>query len=169
MQDIRVLGEHDAKMLWDLRLQALEQDPRAFAESAAEHRAGGVESFGARLLSGQGSGSFVLGAIENGRLIGMTGFRRYEPAKIRHKGMIWGVYVTPDSRGKGIGRALLMEAIRLAGAEDGLEQLGLSVGTEESAAKHLYKSLGFEHLHLERQALKIGQSYVDQDHMVLHL
>jgi len=43
----------------------------------------------------------------NNRLIGNIGFRREPQIKSRHKGTIWGVYLTPAYRGKGIAKNLL--------------------------------------------------------------
>ncbi len=114
-------------------------------------------------------GDFVVGAFDQGQLIGMTGYYREKREKIRHRGHIWGVYVRQEWRGKGVGRALMSELLRLACAQHGLEQVNLGVGTDQLAAKRLYASLGFEVYGCERQALKLGENYVDKDLMVLWL
>jgi len=70
---------------------------------------------------------------------------------------------------KGLGRALLKELIRQLRSQPGLEQVALGVSIENIAAKRLYESLGFEIYGCEARALKIGDSYVDEELMVLYL
>jgi hypothetical protein len=43
------------------------------------------------------------------------------------------------------------------------------VGTTQDAAKQLYRSFGFEVYGTEPRGLKVGSSYVDEDHMILPL
>jgi hypothetical protein len=43
------------------------------------------------------------------------------------------------------------------------------VATSQPAARQLYLSLGFESFGCERHALKIGDVYVDEEHMSLSL
>jgi ribosomal protein S18 acetylase RimI-like enzyme len=45
----------------------------------------------------------------------------------------------------------------------------LLVATTQAAAMGLYQALGFRSFGCERRALKIGERYVDEDHMVLYL
>jgi ribosomal protein S18 acetylase RimI-like enzyme len=100
--------------------------------------------------------------------VGTVGFRREDRAKTGHKGWIWGVYVTGPWRSQGIGRTLLLELLKRAQLLPGLEQIHLTVAVD-GAAKRLYSSLGFEPYALETQSLKVGESYVDQTHMVLRV
>lgn len=89
--------------------------------------------------------------------------------KTRHKGRIWGVYVTPSERAHGVGRRLLQALLERAGEIEGLEQIMLSVTETQSAALALYRSLGFESFGHEPRALKIGDRAIDEEYMVLRL
>lgn len=52
------------------------------------------------------------------------------------------LYVVPNRRGKGIGRALL-EATMAAGREGGATHIDLNTGETDTAARALYESAGF--------------------------
>jgi ribosomal protein S18 acetylase RimI-like enzyme len=52
------------------------------------------------------------------------------------------LYVVPDRRGQGLGRALMNAVIELARAE-GADYMELNTGEDDVAARALYESLGF--------------------------
>jgi len=54
------------------------------------------------------------------------------------------LYVVPDRRGQGIGRALMVETMAVARAE-GADTMELGTGEADVAARGLYESLGFTH------------------------
>ena len=89
--------------------------------------------------------------------------------KERHKGHIYAVYVAPAQRGKGAGRALIGAVLEKAKQDLSLEQILLAVATSQDAARRLYRDLGFKTYGTEPNALKVGESYIDEDHMILRV
>lgn len=110
----------------------------------------------------------VFGALDNGVLVGMVGLIMPTKLKQRHKGMIWGMYVQPQSRRTGVGRALLNAAVEQARAWS-VDQLQLSVAESATAARHLYESAGFCVWGTEPRALHWAGQFRAEHHLALAL
>jgi ribosomal protein S18 acetylase RimI-like enzyme len=141
-------------------------NPEVFDASYEETVAYGNEWLLKRLR--QGDETFYLGAFEE-RLIGMIGFRREGGIKTQHKGHIPGLYVLPESRGKGVGKALVQELLVQTKQLAGLEQLHLGVDTRSTPAFQLYRSLGFEVYGTTPRAVKLDGKYRDEALMIFIL
>jgi RimJ/RimL family protein N-acetyltransferase len=116
------------------------------------------------------SDKFVLGAFDDGgSLVGIVAFMHESGFKTAHKGNVFGMYVAPELRGHGLGKSLMLELITNARECDGLEQINLTVVSENEFAKRLYKSVGFETYGVERNSLKFNGQYFDEDLMVLKI
>ena len=166
--EIRRFEAKDAAALWQLRMTGLETDPWSFAESVEELRQISVEEYGRRIGTG-GDDSFVIGAFEGQGAVAMCGFYREMLLKRRHKGHLWGVFVAPSSRGKGLGRAVTVRAIETARGLPELKSLQLTVSITRDAARQLYRGLGFRVFGVEPRGLGIDGEFVDEEHMILDL
>lgn len=166
--EIRLLTADDAIDFWNLRLRALREEPSAFSAAYEEEVSKSIEDIVNRIRE-QWSlpENYIVGSFKNGLLIGMVGFVREQRNKLRHKGNIWGMYVVPEARVAGIGRLLLNEVVRRSHNLDGLEQIVLTVTSNNKPAKRLYENIGFRCYGVEKRALKIGHDYFDDEFMVL--
>jgi RimJ/RimL family protein N-acetyltransferase len=79
------------------------------------------------------------------------------------------MYVSPELRGKGLGKTILLELINRVRDHEGLEQINLTVVSNNESAMKLYESVGFEAYGVERNALKFNEQYYDEDLMVFKL
>jgi ribosomal protein S18 acetylase RimI-like enzyme len=165
---VRTLTEQDLDAYWHLRLRALRDNPEAFGSTYEETLVRGKESMLGRLSSA--GDSFTLGSFDDmDDLIGTVRFFREEGTKQHHRGYVFGMNVTPEARGQGVGKALMRQLIAQARALDGLEQLHLGVVTINATAYNLYQSLGFEVYGTAPKALKLGDQYWDEHSMILLL
>lgn len=163
----RVLTDTDAAAFHQVRHRALQVEREAFAMVPEEMAS--VEVFLERFKTEwSGQNAFVMGAFD-AALVGIIGCVRERHSKRRHAAVIWGVYVTPEHRGHGCGRQLLLDTIARAKRWPDLEQLWLDMTTTNLPARTLYLSCGFQVIGLRRRALRIGDRYYDEEMMALDL
>src|SRR5215472_10849258 len=135
---IRRLTEADAAEFVRLRREALEREPASFGESLEEHLKTPLSTFAGRLRENQET--FVYGAFDGPALVATAGFYREQRVKRRHRGAVWGVYVAPDYRGRGVGRGVLSALLDAIHALPGLKSVYLSVTLAASPAVTLAAS-----------------------------
>jgi RimJ/RimL family protein N-acetyltransferase len=164
---VRALQPDDAPALIVLRREALTNDPLAFGASVDDDRGLSLDQMRASLASP--TTSAVFGAFDGGALVGMVGLTRVDRVKMRHRAMVWGMYVTLAARGKGVGAALLRAAVDHARDWPGVLQVHLAVTDTAVHAQRMYLRAGFREWGLEPRALQWEGRHVDEHHMVLDL
>lgn len=163
--NIRRLTPADAAAFQALRLHALRESPTAFGASVEDEQSHSLEEVAASLSDD--AGRTVFGAWNDTRLLGIVGVGRESGAKESHRGFVRGMYVAPEARAAGLGRALLQAALACARAMPGLRQLTLAVTAGNRAALALYEGAGFSTCGVTPQALQVDGVFHDEIAMVL--
>ncbi|RKQ30805.1 GNAT family N-acetyltransferase [Oceanobacillus halophilus] len=166
--NIRLLQSNDAEIYWQIRLEALQKNPEAFATSyeEAKNRKNPIGRVASNLID---TYNFTFGALIDGELIGVITLIQESALKLRHRASIFAMYVTPKMRGAGVGQALLSEAIKKAQSIETIEKINLSVVTTNKEAKELYIKCGFQTFGVEEKALVYQDNYYNEEHMALFL
>jgi RimJ/RimL family protein N-acetyltransferase len=152
---VRELSVSDAASFREIRLESLHLHPDAFASSHEAEAAEPLERFRDRLARGGRFGGFV-----KERLVGVAGFYPHDVPRMRHKGILVGMYVRESERGSGLADDIVNAIIEHARAQ--VEQLQLSVATTNIRATRFYERMGFEKYATEPRALKMGGNYIDE-------
>ncbi len=116
-----------------------------------------------------GAAGVIMGGFDDrsGSLVSVAGAMREAGLKRSHIAIIWGVYTTPEFRGRGLERAVVSAAVGAARAWPGIAQVQLSVSERSAAARALYESLGFVAWGTEPDSLRIDGRGVTEVHMTL--
>lgn len=165
---IRRLTPADAAAFQALRLAGLQREPSAFGSSFEEERDEALDAVAQRLAPSPDSAVFG-GFDAAGALLGLVGLGRERMLKLRHKGIIWGMVVTPEARRRGLGRALMQAAIAAAREVPGLLQLNLCVNAHNTAALQLYQAQGFVPFGREPAAILVDGVLHEEVLMALRL
>lgn len=114
---------------------------------------------------------FTLGAVIQNKLVGIVTFTVLnERKKLAHIGEISRMYVSNEVQGKKIGFKLLAELLRIVSKDYAeVRQIKLNVATHNENAKKLYRKFGFEHYATEKNCIRLGEQFLDDDTMVLLL
>ncbi|MDU5105211.1 GNAT family N-acetyltransferase [Clostridium sp.] len=167
---IRRLTEDNAREFWELRFRALREDGDAFGATYEEEIKKPIQSlieiFNNNYIKPINN-NFILGAFnDENKIIGVIGLYRETRIKLRHKATIWGMYIIPEYRRKGIAKKLLTELINIAKTMEELEQLSLAVVSSNTKAIGLYNTLEFITYGKEKNAIKSNNKYYDENYMV---
>lgn len=163
---LRSLNETDAAAFTKLRLKAIDDSPSAIWPTLEEERTRPLDAVAAQIR--QTPEQIVFGVFDQHMLIGFAGLRQEPYAQLRHKGMLWGVFVHPLYRNVGVARELLGAALTHARNMQ-LRQIHLRVNTENHRARQLYATSGFTGYGIERRAMCVNGRYFDEENMVLYL
>jgi cyclohexyl-isocyanide hydratase len=115
--------------------------------------------------------SFTLGAYAENELAGIVSFTRDggDREKLKHKGILFRMYVSKNFRGQGIAKKLIGELIERVKRNSDIEQINLTVIANNENAKKLYEKFGFVTFGSERNAIKWKGEYFNEDQMALKL
>jgi len=164
---VRRLTPADGARLAPLRLAALADAPHAFLSSPEDDMANSPE-FVSEMLGDPDQAVFA--AVTDGdALAGMAGIYRDRHTKRRHEAHIWGVWVAPEIRSRGVGRGLVVAAIDFARSLAGVTHVVTSATERATEAIALYHSLGFVTWGVEPDVMLVGGELLAEHHMVLAL
>ena len=163
---IRRLVPHDAPAFQALRLTGLRDSPSSFGRNYAEEKDLPRSAFADRLEPRDDAA--VFGAFDGEALVGIVGLRRDDARNYVHKGHLWGMYVAPVARNRGVARELVQSALDFARDVPGLSKVNLHVDAANVPAIALYESLGFVVWGREQDAMRLDGQSRDDVHMALH-
>jgi RimJ/RimL family protein N-acetyltransferase len=146
-----------------LREMALNVGTEIFVSTNDEERNNRKSKFSSRI---EDDNSFVMGAFEGNILIGIVTFIKEERIKIMHKGGIYGMFINPDHQGKGVGSELLSFTLEKASKMTGLRQINLGVMSINLNAIKLYEKMGFKPYGVEKEAVFVNETFLDELFMV---
>jgi ribosomal protein S18 acetylase RimI-like enzyme len=161
---LRRLAAPDAIYYRDIRLAGLRSHPEAFSSSWEDEVSRPMDWFAERL---ECNAIFGAHSCADPALTGVVGLLVPPAEKLKHKGVLWGMFVQPECQGAGLGTALVARVIEHAAKV--VEEVRLTVVASNTAAVRLYTRAGFEQYGLERRALKVRDDYYDDLLMALRL
>ena len=163
---IRTLNIDDLDAFIKIREDSLRIDPRSFGADSNKPLDRAIT---AKRMREKNDEDFILGYFRGDEILGLVGFLREDGNKHKHKGLVWGVFVYPEHRRKGIARQLMLTLIDKAREIEGLQKIKLSAYLTSTASIDLYEKLGFKVYGTERNAAHHDGEILDEVVMDLNL
>jgi len=148
----------DAPALFELRREALRNHPQAFSSDLAREDVRGIAFWQQRIEDVVQNA--ILGTA-GPALVAMTGIYQESQPKLRHVANVWGVYVRPEQRGRGLATQLI-EACTAWASERDVLLIKLAVVTTNTAAIRCYMRAGFRVYGVEPKALQYNGVFYDE-------
>lgn len=167
--EIRRLVPDDAAAYRAAMLEAYADSAGTFTATVAEREALPLTWWEARLSGHPEAGERVLGAYVEAEMVGVAGLRFERRPRTQHKATLFGVFVRPSLRGRGVARSLVEAVIGEARTTPGTRVLQLTVTETNVPAIRLYEQAGFAPFGTEPMAIRVGDTFVARVHMWLRL
>ena len=154
-----VLGPRDWRDLRAIRLEALRSEPAAFSSSYEETLAWSDEDWRRRLTNDDRL--HLVARVENCP-IGIVGAYLRSDEGDDSVAVVFGMYVTMEHRGRGIGRLLLTSLIDRLSAFPQIATIRLWVTQTQDPARALYESMGFRVVGKVKEGIVIDDRQYDE-------
>lgn len=158
--NLKILTPEDWRAWKDFRLQALHDAPDAFLSSYDEEVLKPDNAFVHDITN-----NTIFVGMSGDQIVACAGFYRMSPTRVNHRGILWGMYTSPEYRRKGYADACINAVVKYAKSH--VIQLHLSCVITNTSALHLYEKHGFSKYGTEPRALKINDHFVDEHLMCL--
>jgi ribosomal protein S18 acetylase RimI-like enzyme len=176
------LRPSDAERYARLRLRMLTLAPWAFGATPEDDEALDIARLAA-MMAQEHHATFAIeaarsldpdrqterGSADHPVLMASASLTRAKGPKFAHRARIGGVFVEPECRGRGFGKALMHALIAHARCWPGLAFLDLSVSANSPEAQRLYESAGFAVWGREPEVTQHDGRRYDEIHMPLRL
>ena len=155
MIKIEKLGADRWQDYRDLRLEALQSEPLAYASSYEEEKSYPEAVWRDRINN-------ALFAIENDKPVGMAVVFRNTLTKTNHVCEIYAVYVRREYRGQGIGKKMIEAALAEIQNLKGVTKVKIGVNPAQKAAGHIYRKYGFKAVGQLKKEMHIDGKFYDE-------
>ena len=159
MIQIKTLPKTRWKEYRDLRLEALKKYPSTFGSLYEDEAKFTEKEWSYRINSDH---SEMIFAIDNDKLIGTVAYYTEVRKSQRHIANVVGMYVKKEYQGKGIGKKLLKEIIKIIKKRRDIKKIKITVVTDNKPALKLYEKVGFKKTALLKKELKVENKYYDE-------
>lgn len=147
----------------ELRLASLRNDKCAFLASFEEKVKASDDEWKKRLEESETEEEgFILFARYQGKLVGLLGAYFPKHEKQNHIAELYGFYVDPSLRGKGIGKRLMEEVLAKLEKRKDIVKVKIGVNEIQEKAIEIYKKFGFKEVGRLEKELKIGDEFYDE-------
>jgi RimJ/RimL family protein N-acetyltransferase len=147
--EVRPFTPDEWQMYKAVRLKALETDPKFFGESFDDARAKPDENYQTHLLSADGA---VFGVFRHGDVIGMTGVVLDKEDAKGETAKLWGSWLEPKWRGKGLARKMYETRLNWAKAHPKVKRVTVSHRKSNAVSKRANQRWGFTFTHARETA-----------------
>jgi RimJ/RimL family protein N-acetyltransferase len=159
---IRLLTKADGPQYQTLRLKSLQTDPQSFLATFDGESTKHEQAFADELDMAYSPPHFgVYGVFVEEKLAGYAQVQRSTAPKQAHIAYLFNLYLDPTFRGQGLSRKLFDHVFNQLKTE-GIEQLYLTCLASNTAARQLYRKLGFHRHGTRRQSVKWQGQYDDE-------
>jgi RimJ/RimL family protein N-acetyltransferase len=150
---IRKLEESDWRVYSEVRLRALKTDPHVFG-SNHDRESKFTEQEWRSLLENSSSAVFVVFGGE--QPVGMTGVAVDRDDPSRKTAILWGSWLEPEVRGRGLSKLLYEARIDWAKNQPGVERMIVSHRESNVASKFANQKFGFVATHTTEKTWNDG-------------
>ena len=150
---IRKLEEKDWRVFSEIRLRALQTDPGVFGSNHEQESKFTEAEWRSRLNDPD---SAVFGVFDDDRPVGMTGVAVDRDDPSRKTALLWGSWLEPDAREKGISKLLYDARIGWARQQPGVVRIIVSHRESNVASKFANQKFGFVPTHVTNKVWNDG-------------
>jgi RimJ/RimL family protein N-acetyltransferase len=144
MITIRKFEESDWPLLKEIRLKALKSDPGVFGSNYAAESVMTDDEWISWLINPD---AVSFGVFDENKIIGMTGIAIHRDDPTRKTAILWGSWLEPEYRGKGISEKMYKARIEWAKEHPACEKIVVSHRASNIASKYANQKHGFIYTH----------------------